>query len=105
MTRVAARAVCAAKITGPYLLMFMIALLSAGTISNQIRIGQANDRLQQQAENGQKSLTRACKLVPGGLRIQADALKRGVITAKQFDAYVDATRTACPQVRLPASED
>jgi len=101
MTRLVARVICTLRIAGPYVLVGVIALLSAGTISNQLRLNKQGEQFRAQAENGQRALNRACRLAPNGVLIQRDALERGVITAKQFAAYVSATTHACPGVQLP----
>ena len=101
MARLAARIVCVTRTAAPWLLVVAMALLAAGTISNQLRINEANSRLRAQAANGQAALTRACRLAPNGVLIQRDALERGVISAKQFTAYLSATTHACPGVQLP----
>lgn len=83
----------------PWLLIAAMAVLAAGTISNQLRINDANTRLAQQAANGQKALTRQCQLFPISKKLYTDALGRRVITAGDYDLIVSTAARVCPQHR------
>lgn len=96
-----ARLVCFARLAAPYALVVAMALLAVGTISNQIKINAANTQLRAQAENGQRSLTRQCKLAAIGRKFYADALRRGVITLSDFDLFVMSTQQACSPTYRP----
>jgi hypothetical protein len=52
------------RVLGLWALVVFLGLLGAGTISNQVRINQANGVLARQARAGQMSLNRTCKLLP-----------------------------------------
>lgn len=98
MTRAIARAVCTLRIAGPYVLVGVIALLSIGTISNQIRINAANARLERNAMNGQRALIRQCALLPVGKKIYVDALRRRVITGEDYQLVLSSAVRACAAV-------
>jgi hypothetical protein len=88
-----------ARTVMPYGLVAAMVVLAAGTISNQLKINAANQRFADQARNGQRSLTRQCQLVPIGLKTEADALRRHVITAHDFQLYVSTAALYCPPRR------
>lgn len=83
------------RTVGLWLLVVFLGLLGAGTINNQLRINQANARLAEQAENGQRALTRQCSLFPVSRKLYADMLDRRVITAADYDLVVSTATTAC----------
>jgi hypothetical protein len=83
------------KTVGLWALVGFLALLGVGTINNQLRINKANARLADQAENGQKALTRQCSLFPVSKKLYADMLERRVITAEDYDLVVSTATTAC----------
>lgn len=95
MAEVARRARRFGLRVAPWLLVGAMAMLAAGTISNQLRINDANTRLQAQAENGQKALTRQCRLLPVAKKLYADMLDRRVITVRDYDLVFSTADTAC----------
>jgi hypothetical protein len=76
-------------------LIVFLALLGAGTISNQIRINQANATLAQNAADGAAALARSCKLAGVSRKIYMDVLRRDVITSEDFALFSDTLQRAC----------
>lgn len=79
----------------PFLLVGFLALLSIGTITNQLKINAANSKLAIQASNGQKSLVRTCRLLPVAQKMYGDALQRGVITVTDYRLVFSTAVQAC----------
>lgn len=84
------------KMIGLWSLVLFLALLGVGTINNQLRINQANERLAAQALAGQRALNRTCRLVPISKKIYVDALERDVITPDDYDLVVSSAAQICP---------
>lgn len=78
-------------------LLVLLVLLSAGTISNQLRLNAQSAKFRAQAANGQRSLNRQCALVPISKKIYADAVNRRVISADDFGRIVSTAAAVCPQ--------
>lgn len=85
------------RVWAPALVVGAIALLSIGTISNQLKINQANTRLKMQAEAGQRALTRQCSLLVVSRKLYADMLERHVISAEDFALVFSTAQQACRQ--------
>lgn len=83
------------RVAGLWLLVVVLGLLGAGTISNQLRINRANAILADQAESGQRALNRQCSLFPVSKKLYADMLERRVISAEDYDLVVSTATTAC----------
>lgn len=84
------------RIMGLYLLVALLAVLGAGTISNQLKINQANAILARQARAGQMSLNRTCRLLPISEKIYTDMLDRGKITAEDYALVLSTANRVCP---------
>lgn len=80
----------------PAALVIVMALLGAGTVSNQFKINAANDRLRAQAEAGARGLARQCQLLPISKKLYADALDRHVISAGDYGLIVSTAVQYCP---------
>lgn len=89
----------AGRSLAPWVLVLAMALLAVGTISNQVRINTANTKLRAQAENGQKSLNRQCRVLPISLKLYADALQRGKITVADYAEVASTGDTTCAPSR------
>lgn len=89
------------KMIGLWALVLFLALLGIGTINNQLRINQANERLAAQARAGQQSLNRTCRLVPVSKKIYVDMLERDVITPEDYDLVVSSAAQICPTTSKP----
>lgn len=84
------------KMIGLWALVLFLGLLGVGTINNQLRINQANERLAAQARSGQQALNRTCRLVPVSRKIYVDMLERDKITPEDYDLVVSSAAQICP---------
>lgn len=73
----------------------LMALLSVGTISGQVRINSTNARIAAQADAGARGLVRQCRLLPVGKKLYGDALERGKITPADYELVISTADTAC----------
>lgn len=89
------------KIVGLWALVVVLAGLGLGTITNQLKINDANARLAAQAMNGQRSLNRTCQLLPVSRKIYTDALKRGVVNADDYDLVLSTATRVCAGASKP----
>jgi hypothetical protein len=81
---------------GLYALVAGVALISYGTISNQVRLGAVNARFRAQAIAGQRALDRQCRLLPVSLKLYGYALEQHVITAEEYRQIVATGARYCP---------
>jgi hypothetical protein len=84
------------RVLGLWALVVFLGLLGAGTISNQVRINQANGVLARQARAGQMSLNRTCRLLPITMKAYGDLLDRGKITPVDYSLVLSTANTVCP---------
>lgn len=78
-------------------LIVFLAVLGVGTINNQLRLNKANATLAAQAMNGQRALTRTCRLVPIGhkLYVWAQADPTSKITVADVALVQSTAAQAC----------
>lgn len=84
------------KVIGLWALVLFLGLLGLGTINNQLRINKANATLAEQAMNGQRALTRTCRLVPVTRKIYGDMLDRKKITVDDYELVIASAAAICP---------
>lgn len=76
----------------------VLVVLAAGTITNTLRQNEANARFQANAEAGQRGLDRQCSIRPVSRKLYAWALleqDRSKITADDVALVLDTAAQAC----------
>lgn len=77
----------------------VLVVLAAGTITNTLRQNEANARFQANAEAGQRGLDRQCSIRPVSRKLYADAFRRGVLTSEDVALVLDTAARACSDTR------